>query len=116
MRLVELIQTYGGEQIERPALDGDADFEFRGYHVTIVKDHGAFKINYDPMLPKSIAHRYYVCTNLKQGREIAEFAIEIACKRVGKCDVISCKLVVFVVEAIRNCSDSNDSYPEHSGL
>lgn len=80
MKILEIIQKYGDEAIERPAITGKSAFEYRGYKVLFKQlSDGAYQIRYEPLLPtKELERDSCSCTSLEAGEKIAKRAIEIA--------------------------------------
>ena len=78
VKLNEIIQKYGGEEIYRPAIDRDDRFDYRGYQVVITKDkHDGYQIVYDPILPEKLAH-YKKAPTMAACKKLAMKTIEAA--------------------------------------
>lgn len=79
VKLNELLTKYAGEVIQRPALDSDTEFEYRGYKVSFTyNDADVYEITYNPPLLKKIERMYSRCTRKSQCKEYATKAIDLA--------------------------------------
>ena len=79
MKLSEILTKYGGEVIQRPAVDTDTEFEYKGYKATFsLNDDGVYVITYDPPLLPKIERMYRRCKRQGQCKDVATKAIDLA--------------------------------------
>lgn len=79
MKLNEILTKYAGEVIQRPAIDTDTTFEYKGYKASFdLTDDDVYEITYDPPLIRKIARMYSRCKRKGQCKEYAIKAIDLA--------------------------------------
>jgi hypothetical protein len=79
MKLNEILTKYAGEVIQRPAVDSDTTFEYKGYKATFdLNDDDVYEITYNPPLIRKIARMYSRCKRKGQCKEYAIKAIDLA--------------------------------------
>lgn len=79
MKLNEILTKYGGEVIQRPSIDNQHTFEYKGYKATFdLNDDDVYIITYDPPLLRKIERMYGRCTRKTQCKEYATRAIDLA--------------------------------------
>ena len=79
MKLDEILTKYGGEVIQRPAIDTDNEFEYKGYKATFdLNDDDVYEITYNPPLLRKIERMYSRCKRKGQCKDFAIKAIDFA--------------------------------------
>lgn len=78
LKLNELLTKYGGEVIQRPAIDNASKFEYRGYNATFTLNGKVYEITYDPVIARNIERLYSRCKTESQCKEFATKAIDLA--------------------------------------
>jgi hypothetical protein len=78
VKLDEILTKYGGEVIQRPAIDTDTEFEYKGYKAMFSLNDGVYVITYDPPLLPKIERMYRRCKRQGQCKDVAIKAIDLA--------------------------------------
>lgn len=78
MKLNEIFTKYGGEVIQRPAIDTATQFEYKGYKANFSLKGGVYEIEYDPPLLPKIERMYRRCKHQAQCKDVAIKAIDLA--------------------------------------
>lgn len=78
MKLDEIFTKYGGEVIQRPAVDTAEEFEYKGYKAFFVLKNDTYEIKYEPHLLRKIERMYSRCKHMSQCKPLAIKAIDLA--------------------------------------